>query len=205
MNKIIIGTITFEEASKEAGIPGIPSKGNGTSTTGKPGSQTSILPATDTEIDLSQYDESFDAAVVTSNEQAPDGTHVCIITKFSLEVAQTSGEPKISWGFRVVGGPHHGKPIWKNSVIKADTIRFLKGDIAKCGIVLNKFSELQSEAKRASFIGLGVEVKKMTPKDSQYSNVYINKRIEINPELIAAIMGSEKQESGTNIGNEIPF
>jgi hypothetical protein len=194
--------LTFEEAAKsgEVGIGSIP--GNGNNENNSNGNNGGVALA---EIDLSQYDESFDAAVATTNEQAPDGTHVCVIMKFSLETAMTSGEPKISWGFKVVGGPNHGKPIWKSSVIKADTIRFLKGDIAKCGIVLNKFSELQDEKKRAAFIGIGVEVKKMTPKDSQYSNVYINKRVEINPELLAAIMGSEKQKSEIDLSGEIPF
>ena len=68
-----------------------------------------------------------------------------------------------------------GRHIFKNSVITAASLPFVKGDLKTVGLALTKFSEL--EGRLEELLDVTLELTKRTKGD--YSNVYFNRRIQI--------------------------
>jgi hypothetical protein len=96
----------------------------------------------------------------------------------------------IKWDLLVIAGPHSGRHIFKNSVITAASLPFVKGDMKTLGLTLTKFSDLPNHLE--SLLDVTLEISKRTR--GEYSNVYFNRRIRI---------ATEAASSSSNDG--IPF
>ena len=128
------------------------------------------------DIDLSVWDEDYEAAPIEENkfDDVPDGKYQVAIEKVELARAQSSGNPMLKWQLRVLGPNHAGRMIFRNSVMAtAENIKYLKNDLHTCGLVLERFSDLGNRLN--DLLDIKLEVTKKTR--GEFSNVYINRRI----------------------------
>ena len=126
------------------------------------------------KVDLTAFDDEFNTAEAPSQDEVPDGKYQVRIDSVRLEHSQ-KGDPMIKWDLIVLSGSQAGRHIFKNSVITAASLPFVKGDLKTLGLVLTKFSEL---AKRLEeLLDVTLELTKRTK--GEYANVYFNRRIQI--------------------------
>ena len=137
------------------------------------------------KVDLTAFDDDFNTAEAPSSEEVPDGKYQVRIDSVRLEHSQ-KGDPMIKWDLVVLSGSHAGRRIFKNSVITAASLPFVKGDLKTVGLVLTKFSELAGRLEE--LLDVTLELTKRTKGD--YSNVYFNRRIQI------AIATSDRVDAG---------
>ena len=126
------------------------------------------------KVDLTTFDDEFNTAEAPTSEEVPDGKYQVRIESVRLEHSQ-KGDPMIKWDLVVLSGSHAGRHIFKNSVITAASLPYVKGDLKTVGLVLTKFSEL--EGRLEELLDVTLELSKRTKGD--YSNVYFNRRIQI--------------------------
>ncbi len=137
------------------------------------------------DLDLTQFDDDFASAEVEKRdfEDIPDGKYQVIVDKVQLTKAHTSGNPMLKWTLKILNGALAGRLLWRNNVIASrDNLKFLKGDLACCGLTLEKLSELPANLER--LLDVKLEVTKKTKGENQ--NVYFNRRIVLADDLPAA-------------------
>ncbi len=93
------------------------------------------------KVDLTAFDDEFNTAEAPSQDEVPDGKYQVRIDSVRLEHSQ-KGDPMIKWDLIVLSGSQAGRHIFKNSVITAASLPFVKGDLKTLGLILTKFSEL---------------------------------------------------------------
>ena len=121
-----------------------------------------------------------------SQDEVPDGKYQVRIDSVRLEHSQ-KGDPMIKWDLIVLSGSQAGRHIFKNSVITAASLPFVKGDLKTLGLVLTKFSELAGRLEE--LLDATLELTKRTK--GEYANVYFNRRIQI-----AITTSSNRVDSG---------
>ncbi len=138
------------------------------------------------KVDLTGFDDEFNTAEAPSQEEVPDGKYQVRIDSVRLEHSQ-KGDPMIKWDLIVLSGSQAGRHIFKNSVITAASLPFVKGDLKTVGLVLTKFSELAGRLEE--LLDATLELTKRTK--GEYANVYFNRRIQI-----AITTSSNRADSG---------
>ncbi len=128
----------------------------------------------DAQVDLSSFDDEFDSAEATSQEEVPDGKYQARIDSVRLDSSQ-KGDPMIKWDLQILSGSQAGRHIFKNSVITQASLPYVKGDLKTLGIELAKFSSLAGRLEE--LLDVTLEVTKRTRGD--YTNVYFNRRFQI--------------------------
>lgn len=121
----------------------------------------------------------------------PDGPYVCVIDKVEFRESK-SGNPYLNWVLIVDSGSHEGRWIFKrNMLANAQNMKFLKQDVAACGIDLpDKLSDLKLE----SFLDRKVKITKKTKND--FENIYIDN-------LVSETKGSTPVQEFND--DDIPF
>jgi hypothetical protein len=95
---------------------------------------------------LSRYDQAFAAAEVSRGpfraDSVPDGEYDAVVERCELTEAQSSGAPMLVWHLRIRTGDFAGRTVKKHRVINERTVAWIKEDLAKCGLDLEKLSEV---------------------------------------------------------------
>ena len=125
-------------------------------------------------IDLSAFDDDFDAAEEPEFDELPDGKYQVRIEKAQVSKS-SAGDPMIKWELLVIAGAREGRRIFKNSVITDRSLPFVKGDLKKVGLELNRLSELPGRIGET--LDKALEVTKKTK--GEYTNVYFNRLLSI--------------------------
>ncbi len=148
-------------------------------------------------VDLSQWDEEYEQAQVEerSHEEVPDGKYQVKVDMAELTSTKTTGDPMLKWTFVILGPQFAGRKLWKNAVIRGeDSVKYIKGDLAVCGITLPKFSALPQYTEK--LLDLQLEISKQTR--GEYSNIYINKLISGDAATPTPKTGNAKQKPSTS-------
>lgn len=134
-----------------------------------------------TDIDLAQFDDAFAKAEAPEKkafDAIPDGTYKVSIYNLSLTLSKSTNLPMIAFEFKITEGPFANRKLYKNSVVKNDTLQFLKKDLALIGFT-GQLSTLRDQEVRHKFFDRILEVGvKNTGKDANgraNTNIYINK------------------------------
>jgi hypothetical protein len=132
--------------------------------------------------ELEAFDEEFRDAKPDTQERSevPDGTYQVNIENLAIRKSKTDGKTLVKWMLRVISGPQKKRVIWRNnSIATPDNRKFLKGDLLAAGLNLEKLSDLP--ARLHELLDMKLEVKKVTTTKAGkvYSNVYIQKRIDV--------------------------
>ena len=88
-------------------------------------------------IDLSQFDGGFRNEQVDTRadfDSVPDGKYQVNVEKVELTETHTSGNPMLKWTLRIIAPQQVNRLMWRNSVITAKTLKFLKTDLHVCGL-----------------------------------------------------------------------
>jgi hypothetical protein len=128
-------------------------------------------------IDLAQFDGNFRTEHVEERSEfdsVPDGKYQVSVEKTELTQTHTSGNPMLKWTLRIIAPGCIGRLLWRNNVITAKTLKFLKTDLHICGLDLEKLSDLPNHL--ADLLDVKLEVTKRTKGDNE--NIYFNRRID---------------------------
>ncbi len=128
----------------------------------------------DGNMDLSAFDDDFDSAEAPDFDEVPDGKYQVRIDAVRLDASQ-KGDPMIKWDLVVISGTHADRHIFKNSVISAAAMPFVKGDLKTLGMTLSKFSDLATRLEE--LLDINLEIAKRTK--GEYTNVYFNRRLQL--------------------------
>jgi hypothetical protein len=126
-------------------------------------------------MDLSKFDAQFGSADVKSNSQIelPEGKFRMKVSNCELFESKESQRPFFKIELTVVEGDHKGVEITKlYSLDTPERFPYLKGDLATCGLLLTKLSDLQGNMAKIKGVTVNVQCKH---KDN-YVNYYINGR-----------------------------
>ncbi len=132
-------------------------------------------------IDLSQYEQAYDEQVVEDRgfSEVPDGKYQCRVESALLDRTRMSGDPILKWQLEILNGEFSGRYLFRNNLFGSpDNLRFLKADLSRCGLVLGKLSELPDRLGQLLDVEIEVQKKTTTKGDKEYSNVYIQKRLD---------------------------
>jgi len=164
-------------------------------------------------LDLTKYDDDYVNTIVEKTDFfIPDGTYQTIVEDLSLGVTKSNDpRPKFTWKLKITEGEHIGKYIWKTSVIwRKDTLKdkskgyknkgylySIKKDFEIClpDAPTNFLSSIKDNLDE--FIGLSLEVKKITKKNSKYSTIYIQR-------LLSNVEDNTQQSEDKKM-DDIPF
>jgi len=129
----------------------------------------------DRTVDLSRFDEAFERAKLRdgdcAREDVPDGYYDTVVEEVRLSRTPRTGNPMLSWKLRIVSEDFEGRMLNKNRVITEKSLAFVKDDLERCGLHLEKLSELPHHIEE--MFGLKINVLKKT-KD-QWTDVYFVK------------------------------
>ena len=122
--------------------------------------------------DLAEFDGLYQSAEIAPGAtpaEVPDGEYLAVIDQVDLTQARTSGNKMLVWKFRLLEGAHAGRYLWKRRAITEKTIPYLKEELIKCGLQLDRLSDLPKHIDTLS--GKDVRIVKRT-RDTDV-NVYI--------------------------------
>ncbi len=128
----------------------------------------------ESDIDLSGFDESYAQTAPPPAKQPdhyqhiPDGIFDADIVDAKLSVTVTTSRPIVLWSLRIRGPEAAGHMLYKNRVVTEKTLPWLKEDLEKSGLRLDRLSDLNHRV--AEMIGRPVTIEKRT-KDGR-SQVY---------------------------------
>lgn len=125
-------------------------------------------------IDLSAFDDDFEAAEAPDFEEVPDGKYQVRIEKAQL-TESNQGDPMIKWDLVVISGTQEGRHIFKNAVISQKSMPYVKGDLNRLGLEMKRISELPNRLPEVLDKKLEVTVR----TKGEYTNVYFNKLLAI--------------------------
>ena len=152
---------------------------------------------TNEDIDLAQFDEDFAEAKAEEREfeSVPDGKYQVTVEGVELVRSKASNNPMLKWKLRIIAPKHQGRFLWRNNVIgSAENLKWLKTDLATCGLHLSKLSELPSRLK--DLLDLDLEVTKRTKGDNE--NIYFNR-------LLILAKGAGPQALAQRNEPDVPF
>ena len=126
-------------------------------------------------VDLAQWEGVYGEHEVKDSDNfdsLPDGKYQVEVAAVELTISKSGGNPMLAWELSVLGPRYIGRKIWRNNMImSAENIRWLKQDLWKCGLELEKLSDLKKRLNELLDIRLEVTLK--TKKNIQ--NVFLNK------------------------------
>jgi hypothetical protein len=123
---------------------------------------------------LAAFDQEYEQAQPPDFDEVPDGKYQVRIATVRLAESQKH-DPMLKWDLVILSGPLAGRHIFKNAVITAASLPFIKGDLKVLGLALGKFSELPN--RLPELLDKTLQVTKRT-KD-EFANVYFNKLLVI--------------------------
>jgi len=126
-------------------------------------------------LDLTGFDEAWSKAPAGGDEyynDIPDGNYEAVIEEARVTATASTGRPMVVWTLRIQGPVAANRTLPKTRVITDNTVGWLKEDLRKCGLNLERLSELPRRIHEIE--GLVLPVEKRT-KDGRM-NVYFRWR-----------------------------
>lgn len=131
---------------------------------------------TDISIDLSVFDEEYSRAAAPQANQSqpyddvPDGAYEADIEDVHVTRTATTGNPMVLWKLRIQGPQCQGRAVTKVRVITSKTLGFLKRDLERLDVHLERLSELP--ARTGEMLDRRVRIYKRTNPERRWTEVY---------------------------------
>jgi len=100
----------------------------------------------------------------------PDGDYEATIEEVRLSETASTQRPVVIWTLRIDGPQSAGQVVHKNRVITEKTLTYLKEDLEKCGLTLDRLSDL--EGSLPELTGRSVAFRKVTRPNG--SDIYFS-------------------------------
>jgi len=133
-----------------------------------------------TTMDLSDLDQAFDDAdpETSSFTPVPDGSYQATVESVELYRSKTDRR-MLKWCLKIMNPPHAGRLLWKYNGLETEKMGWLKGDLAICGLTLERLSELPQRLRDLLDIPLEIRVRNTPGRDGgTFTNVYFNRRLQ---------------------------
>lgn len=155
--------------------------------------------------ELEVHNEAFNKIEVEETySKIPEGQYLAKVDKIEFKESQpTDGKPSqiyLRWQLNIIDGEFTNRKLFRNNMLKTEeNLKWLKTDLVKCGIILEKFSDLTTRYVELLDLELDVYVK---PKGDNV-NVYING--------LSGVVRNGNSKSNANVstpakeGDPIPF
>ena len=138
----------------------------------------------DGPIDLTRFDEAYQRAKLKEGESCqeiiPDGYYDTVVEDVRLAKTPRTGNPMVIWKLRIVSDDFHARTLTKTRIITEKTLQFLKDDLERCGVQLERLSDLSLHLDE--MFSLKIQVLKKT-KD-QWTDIYFVKVEKPEPDNI---------------------
>jgi hypothetical protein len=133
---------------------------------------------------LDDLDTAYSEAEEINYSAMPDGSYQTRIDSLEIQLS-TKGDRLLKWTFIPLNPKYKSRKIWKYSMLKAENMGYLKSDLGRLGIKLNKISDLPDRLEE--FLDMNVELKLVTKEymGKLNQNVNIVKRISEADEMSA--------------------
>ena len=125
--------------------------------------------------DLCQFDEAWPKPPVGGDDRyadIPDGKYEAVIEEARLTTTASTGRPMVVWTLRIQGPVAANRTLPKTCVITENSVAWLKEDLSKCGLNLERLSDLPQHIHEIE--GQVLPVEKRT-RDGRM-NVYFRRR-----------------------------
>lgn len=153
---------------------------------------------------LSRFDDGFTQAAApgadtqSAYQDIPDGFYDASVEDVQIGQAASTGNPMIVWRLRIRGPECEGRAITKVRIITDRTLGFVKQDLERLELHLDRLSDLPARA--GEMIGREVRICKRTNPQRQWTDVYFVSSRK-GP-------GSESRQQGgwsTGTDDDLPF
>lgn len=144
-------------------------------------------------VDLSHLEADFAESQekkAANFDPIPDGRYVAEVVGAELKNSKSTNAPMLEWTLAIVGGSFNGRRLWRRNMLASKAnLGWLKSDLGKCGITLNKLNDLNERAP--ALIGLKLNITQKTV--GQFANVYVDSLYDGS--IAAAALGPEDDSS----------
>ncbi|MCS7044584.1 MAG: DUF669 domain-containing protein [Bryobacteraceae bacterium] len=131
---------------------------------------------TEPGIDLSIYDEDYSladpprAGQSAPADEIPDGAYEASIEGVHISRTATTGNPMVLWKLRILGPSCQGRAVTKVRVITPKTLAFLKRDLERLDMHLERLSDLPARA--GELVDRQVRIFKKANPERRWTEVY---------------------------------
>lgn len=128
------------------------------------------------DVDLTQFDDDFENAEIKESEfdDVPDGKYTVNIDRAELTTSKKAGNPMLKWTLCIQSGEFEGRLLWRyNVLLTPENMSWLKGDLYKCGLTIDKLSDLPDNLVK--LLDVKIEISKKTK--GEFANIYFGKRL----------------------------
>ena len=132
------------------------------------------------EFDLSRLDGAYRDAP-DEDEPVADGQHTVTVQKVELKLSKASGKKMLEWTLRIEGSNYAGRTLWKYSLLEEEHLSRTKTDLKRCGLDLERLSDLPARLKDLLDVTVDVTVK----TNGDFQSVYF-RRTQANPPKAAS-------------------
>jgi hypothetical protein len=133
------------------------------------------------DFDLAQFDDDFAGAPVEEKEfeEPPDGKYQVLVDKVEMTRSKERNLPMLKWQLRILGPRCAGRFLFRNNMIASpENVKWLKNDLATCGMDVGELKLSDLPNRLGELLDVTLEVQKKT--NGEYTNVYLNRRIQID-------------------------
>lgn len=155
-------------------------------------------------VDLREFDDDFARAesrppsAEPIHPEVPDGIYETQVEDVTIGRTANTGNPMIVWKLRIQGPQCQGRTLSKVRVVTQKTIPFIKEDLERLEVQLERFSDLNG--RLAEMIDRPIRVFKKTNAERRWSEVYFL-RARKEPQSEAAVGDAW----GTGTLDDLPF
>ncbi|MGB9606452.1 MAG: DUF669 domain-containing protein [Bryobacteraceae bacterium] len=161
---------------------------------------------TEPDIDLSIYDEEYAQASTPFSPQdapadeIPDGLYEAEIEGVHLARTATTGNPMILWRLRIRGPQCEGRAVTKVRVITSKTLGYLKRDLERLDMRLERLSELPARADE--MVDRNVRIYKRTNAQRRWTEIYF---LGLVGSAESGDLSSDQRSWSTGTDDDLPF
>lgn len=155
-------------------------------------------------VDLREFDDDFSRLesrtppAEPGYEEVPDGIYETSVEDVTLGRTTNTGNPMIIWKLRIQGPNCQGRTLSKVRVITPKTIPFVKEDLDRLGLQLDRLSDLNGRLRE--MLDRSVRVFKKTNAERRWSDIYFL-RARKPPQS----EGSTEEAWRTGTTDDLPF
>ena len=140
--------------------------------------------------DLAQLDDVYtevEPAERKELDDVPPGHYQAYVDRAYLDRAKTSRRLLLKWELVIAIGELKGRRLFRNNMVETpDNLRWLKADLQTAGVTLRKLSDLPLQLEPLIGVLLDVTVSVKGTGDQAFTNVYLNKRVDLEGSATAA-------------------
>ena len=133
-------------------------------------------------IDLAYLDDEYNQVTPAERQEfddIPNGRYQAYVDKVALTRSKANN-PMLKWELVIIAGPFKRRRLFRqNLLVTPENLRWLKADLQTAGLTLTRLSELKEHLNELLNVVLDINVRTKGSGDEQRTDVYLNKRLDI--------------------------